>query len=197
MMNLTNMRIGKRLAVGFGIAVILTMVISITGWWASQALSTASDKALGEGSKALLCKAAMLDNTRVQAAVLKIATAPDKEHAEQYAAQLADIRVSLKAELGEMAAKASSETSRQLVQNFTAGIASQRETNNQAIQLATSGKRDEALQLLHGEAGSKMAATAAMADQLSDWETKKRAEAIEEAAQILTKVHLILGILSM
>ncbi len=197
MMNLTNMRIGKRLAVGFGIAVILTMVIAITGWWASQSLSAASEKALNEGSKLLLCKTAMLDTSKIQSTVLEIATAPDKKHAEQYSAQLADLRASLKAGLAEMGAKATSETSRQLVQNIAAGVASQRETNNQAVDLAMNGKRDEALQLLHGEAGTRMAATAAIADQLSAWETKKRDEGVEEEAQIITKVHLILGILSL
>ncbi|HUI84880.1 MAG TPA: MCP four helix bundle domain-containing protein, partial [Candidatus Binatia bacterium] len=189
MMNLTNMRIGKRLGVGFGIAIVLTVVIAITGWWASQSINTAADKALSEGSKALLTKTAMLDNVTIQTLVLRITNAPDAGRRQQYTARLIETRQTLKSELAEIESIAASETSKRLAQEFTAGVTTQRETNNQIMELVNNGKRDEAMQLVHGEAGTRMASTAAVAQQLADWEVKKRDDALQEKAAVTLKMR--------
>ena len=197
MMNLTNMRIGKRLAVGFGIAIVLAIAIAGTGWWSSQAINTVGDYALGEGAKLLLTHKTMLNVSTIDDLVLRIATAPDKNHADQYQAQLAEARQAVKAQLAEIQDRAASETSKQLARDLTAAFAAQRETNNRALDLAAAGKRDEALQLLHGEAGTRMVATSSIADQLAKWEESKRSAAVEEKAAIAAKARWILGILSL
>ena len=197
MMNLTNMRIGKRLAVGFGIAVALSMAISITGWWAGQSINSAAERALSEGTKTLLTRVAIYRTFKIEVLVHKIITAPDEERRKQYQAQLADERQVLKAQLSEIQEKAASETSRQLSQSLATAVASWRETNNRAIDLALSGKRDEALQLMHGEASAKMDTAADIANHLADWENNKRQAAVEEEAAITLKARWILGILSL
>ena len=196
-MNLTNMRIGKRLAMGFGIAIVLAIAIAATGWWASQAINAESDKALDEGAKLLLTHKTMLSISTVDELVLKAATAPDKNHADRYQAQLTEARQSVKTQLAEIQDRASSDTSKQLARDLAAAFAAQRETNNRALDLAVAGKRDEGLQLLHGEAGVRMVATAGVAEQLAKWEESKRTAAIEEKAAIAARSRWILGILSL
>ena len=197
MMNLTNMRIGKRLAVGFGIAIVLAIAIATTGWWASQSINAASDKALGEGAKLLLTHKTMLNISTLDELVLKATTAPDKNHADQYQAQLMEARQSVKTQLEEIQERASSETSKQLARDLNTTFAAQRETNNRALDLAAAGKRDEALRMLHSEAGAKMAATSSIADQLARWEENRRTAAVEEKTAIAAKSRWILGILSL
>jgi methyl-accepting chemotaxis protein len=197
MMNLTNMRIGKRLAVGFGIAIVLAIGIAGTGWWSGQSINAAGDKALDEGSKLLLTHKTMLNVSTIEELVLKATTAPDKNHADQYQAQLTETRQAVRTQLAEIQDRAASETSKQLARDLTAAFAAQRETNYRALDLAAAGKRDEALQLLHGEAGARMVATSSIADQLAKWEENKRTAVVEEKAAIAAKARWILGILSL
>jgi methyl-accepting chemotaxis protein len=197
MTNLTNMRIGKRLAVGFGIAIVLAVVIAATGWWACQSLNAATDKTLAQGSRMLLRNKAFLEDTNINLLVIRSVTAPDKEHSNQYQAQLMEMRQTLKAELAEIEESAVSEAARQLAHELTASIAAQRATNNHAIDLAASGKRDEALVLLHGEAADKIAATKAVEKQFADVGDKQRALLIEEKDAVTAKARWILGILSL
>lgn len=196
MMNLTNMRIGKRLAVGFGIAIVLAIAIAATGWWAIQSINTAGSKALAQGTRNLERSKAMEDISLVYILMLKGVTAADKEHRDQYQVQLTETRERLKSELTEIENGTASAEARQLAENLTAAAAAQRETNDRAWNLAAIGKRDEALQLMHGEGGVHMAASLTVAQQLADRSEKQRNELIEEQAAITTRARWILGILS-
>ena len=197
MMNLTNMRIGKRLTLGFGLAIVLAIAIAGTGWWASHAVDVAGDRIAAQGSRNLLRNKAMLDNSDVNLLVLKSATSPDKQHWNDYQAQLAKVREKRNQELTEIENGAVTAEARQLTQSLAAAIAAQRETNDRVMELAASGKRDEALQLIHGEAGSRMIATMAVEQQLADLGEKQRNQDIEEKAAITAKARWILGILSL
>jgi methyl-accepting chemotaxis protein len=139
----------------------------------------------------------LLDLSSVESIVLRIATAPDKERMEQYSSQLSDVRQEYKESLAQITAGVDSEAGKQLIQNLTADILAWRETNNRAIDLAVGGKHDEALQLLHGEAGVRMAATAAVAKQLADFGEKRRSEAVEDESRIAAKMRWILGLLAL
>lgn len=196
MMNLKDMRIGKRLALGFGIAIVLAIAIAATGWWANESVSTAADKASAQGGRNLLRSKAMQDNSFTNYIVLKIVTAPDKEHENAYKAQLAEMRQTLKAELAEIESGAVSAEAKQLAANMVAATAAQRETNNHAMDLAANGKRDQAMQLMHGEAGERMAATLSVEEQLLNLSSRQREELIAEKAAITSKARWILGILS-
>ena len=44
MTNLTNMRIGKRLAVGFGVSAVLMLVMAIVAWWGMATMDQAADR---------------------------------------------------------------------------------------------------------------------------------------------------------
>jgi methyl-accepting chemotaxis protein len=197
MMNLTNMRIGKRLAVGFGLAIVLAMGIAATGWWSGHAIDDAANRTIAQGSRNLLRSQAMTDNALINFLALKSVTAPDNQHRNDYQPQLAEARQRLKSELTEIENGTATAEARHLAESLTAATAAQRETNNRAMELAVNGKHDEALAVMHGEAGVRMADTFAVEQQLADLGEKQRNELIEEKAAITAKARWVLGILSL
>lgn len=197
MMNLANMRIGKRLAVGFGLAIVLAIAIAGTGWWAAQAINTAGDKALAQGTRNLLRSKIVQDLSLIDFFVLKVITAPDKEHANQSLTHLAELRDKMKTQLTEIQNGAISAEAKQLAANLILAVAAQRETNDRAIQLAGNGKRDEAAQLIQGEGSARIEASLAIAEQLAGVSERQRNELIEEKGATANKADWMLGILTL
>ena len=79
MLNLTNMRLGKRLEVGFGTCLGLTVVMMIGAWWGQTATERASAVMADRYQKMVMARSLMLQVTDIYEQILHIATTKDMQ----------------------------------------------------------------------------------------------------------------------
>ena len=113
MMNLTNMRIGKRLGLGFGIAVVLTLTIAGVGWWGITTVNSAQDEAIAYTNNAVRARAINNDVTDIYLAIWHIATTSDRASQQEYRAALQKSREQYKTRIAEAKANAHTEQGKQ------------------------------------------------------------------------------------
>src|SRR5277367_2183009 len=94
MMNLTNMRIGKRLGVGFGIALLLAASIAATAWWGLTAVGNAQDEAVSFTAKALRSATIANNVNSIYLAIWHIVSTKDQASKLEYKAALEELRKS-------------------------------------------------------------------------------------------------------
>jgi len=193
MMNLTNMRIGKRLGLGFGIAVVLTLTIAGVGWWGITTVNSAQDEAIAYTNNAVRARAINNDVTDIYLAIWHIATTSDRASQQEYRAALQKSREQYKTRIAEAKANAHTEQGKQLMGKVDGELAAARELNNQVLDLVGQGKQKEAVALFT-EAGSKQFAH--IDEQLAalcQWEEGLAKKAAEDADAIDLRARMILG----
>ncbi len=154
MMNLTNMRIGKRLAVGFGASVLLTVAMAGTAWWGLAAAGQAQREAVTFSAKAVVTRTIANDVANIYLAIWHIATTKDVESRQEYKADLEKSRESYRASMADAKAHAKTETGRQMMSKLEDSLAAAREVNVRTVDLAMAGKDSEAIALFT-ETGTK------------------------------------------
>ncbi|MGB9254781.1 MAG: methyl-accepting chemotaxis protein [Candidatus Korobacteraceae bacterium] len=193
MMNLTNMRIGKRLTVGFGISVLLTVAMAATAWWGLAATSQAQKEALTFATKAVQTRTIAKEVSDIYLAIWHIATTKDQESRQEYKAALEKARESYRAAMADARAHARTEKGKQLMAQVDESLAAARELNVHVVDLAMAGKENEAITLFT-ETGSKQLKTIdEQLGQLCQWEEELANESATAADALGTKVRWILA----
>jgi len=193
MMNLTNMRIGKRLAVGFGLSLALTLAIAAVGWWGITCVNSAQDQAITYTQKALRARSINNNVNDLYLAMWHIATAQDRSVQQQYVAVLQKARESYKKRMAEAVANSHTETGKQMMAKIDESLASAREVNDRVIELAGEGKQQEALALLSGDGTRLFAIIDDQVEALCQWEDGLAKKAAEDADAVDLRARTILA----
>jgi methyl-accepting chemotaxis protein len=193
MLNLTNMRIGKRLAVGFGISVLLTIAMAATAWWGLAATNQAQKEALTYATKAVQTRTIAKEVSDIYLAIWHIATTKDQESRQEYKAALEKARESYRAAMAEAKAHARTEKGKQLMAQVDESLAAARDLNVHVVELAMAGKESEAIALFT-ETGTKQLKVAdEQLTQLCQWEEDLASESAGAAETLGTKVRWVLA----
>src|SRR5271157_2125659 len=107
MINLANMKVGKRLALGFGTCLVLTLGIAGMAWWGLSALKRASDDAQLQSSRALTAKGMALDTANIYLDIWHITATDDQGKKLAHKSSLEKSRESYKKKLAELKAQIS------------------------------------------------------------------------------------------
>jgi len=193
MMNLTNMRIGKRLAVGFGIALALTLTIAAVGWWGIATVNSAQDEAIAYTNNAVRARAINNDVTDIYLAIWHIATTSDRASQQEYRAALQKSREVYKNRISEARANAHSEQSKQLLTKIDEALAASREVNNRVVELVSQGKQQEAIALFSETGTKQFAAVDEQLEALCHWEEDQSKKAADAADALDLRARMILG----
>jgi methyl-accepting chemotaxis protein len=145
-MNLiSNMRIGKKLGVVFGGAVLLVVSIAGLAIWALQAANAAGDQRFDAKRTQSASNAIEADLAEI-GLNLGFAEGSEQSLTENLSA-VEQHRKELKQALDELTALASDDEDRRLLANLQQAVSSWKEMNNRTIDLLRAGKRKEAAQL--------------------------------------------------
>ena len=114
-MNLANMRLGKRLALGFGILTAFTLGIAVMAWWGNRSVNLALDNALGEADKMRLAQevSSLVDNINMN--IWNIAGNKDQAKKQEYKAEIGKLRESYKKRMEELKAGVQTGTGKELL----------------------------------------------------------------------------------
>ncbi len=191
-MNLTNMKLGKRLGLGFGIVAAFTLILAAIAWWGLSSINQAMGTIQDEANKMSLAKDVntQVDNIRLN--IWKIVTSKDMAGKQDAKADIEKLREAYKKNMEVLKASATTETGKQLLANLEGTIAATRDVNNAIIDASYKGKDAEAVSLCAVEAAQKMAKIRIAMNEFIDWRTKRMTEASDAAQAIYVRIRWIL-----
>jgi methyl-accepting chemotaxis protein len=185
------LKVGKRLALGFGSAFALTIGMAAVAFAGLVALKHASDHSQEQSRKMAVIQAASVDVASIDLDIWQIVTAKDAHERQELRAALGQTRSTYMARLAQLAE--SSEAGKEQIEKIQSALAAARDVNDQAVDLAMNGDGAKALSLFVGEGAPKRQAIfQAMADY-RDWQdgqVKKTQHAME---QLQSRVYWLLA----
>lgn len=197
MINLADMKIGKRLALGFGICLVLTMGLAITAFWGLHSLKSASDKATYELNRMANIKAASVDVSNLYLNIWRLVTAKDAQDRQDFKEASDKSRSDYAGKLNALESTAS-EQGREQLAKVDAAVLNAKETNVRVVSEAMRGELDKALADYTAPEATKgrQAIIQAMAEY-GDFQQQK-VNAIQVAMdETLTRLYWVLAILAL
>jgi methyl-accepting chemotaxis protein len=195
MINLANMKVGKRLAVGFGTCLVLTVGISAMAWWGLTSLKRASDNAQTQAAMALTAKAMALDVADIYLDIWHLAGVDNEGERLAYKSALEKAREDYKGKLQDLKSKASTGTGKELLQKIETAVADARDVNLRITDLAMQGNSKEAVPLLAGTGSKKMTVFMQTVKDFNDYREERANETRHEIETLLSRVYWLLGLL--
>jgi methyl-accepting chemotaxis protein len=183
------MRIGKRLALGFGLCTVLVIVMAGVAWWGIAATNDAADRRALQRSKTVVAQSILSDVNKVRAIVISIAAESSADVRLQLKNELADTRASCGKKMQELASFNDSGEGRQLLGNIQAVIQQWRVVNNQTIDLAMQGNNAEATRMTLSAGRRFQTAAEASVRQYVDFRNHRVAEAAAERDRTTARVR--------
>ena len=151
MLNLTNMKIGRRIATGFGTLVVLLMITTILSWWGNGAVKTKMGDSLEESGKISLIRQAAGEIDEVYLNLWTILGLPDPAQREQQKACIADHRAVYVKILADLHARTGTETGRALLAKLDDALLAARAVNNRVVDEGMNGRQAEGRELFARE----------------------------------------------
>jgi methyl-accepting chemotaxis protein len=193
---LSDMKIGKKLGMGFGVLMVLLLILSAISWWQLTIMDQSLKTALEEASKMNTIQdvGASVDNiylemwamiaTRDSTSRQAHKTAMDK-HREQY-----------KKQMEELKATSETQTGKELLAKVDEDLASARELNLRVTEMAlkADGQDPAAMELFGSDGAKNMAKLDAAIDDVVSWREKRVREANASAAAAYLHGRIILGV---
>jgi methyl-accepting chemotaxis protein len=186
------MRIGKRLAVGFGMSLLLTLTIAGTGWWGITNVNRAQDAAVAYTENAVRARTIANDLADLYLSIWHIATARDQASKQEYKAALDKSRADYAANIAEAKAQASTEDVKHAITTIENSLAAAREVNNHVVDLAMQGHEAEAVALLTATGSKQFKVIDDALDEFCTAEERRASEAAKSADLMDAKARMIL-----
>jgi len=192
MMNLGNMRLGKRLAVGFGILTAFTIWIAVQAWWGSKSIDRATGDALDESAKMRTAQKIFSQIQDVYLHLWNIAGNKDMAKKQELKAEVGKLRESYKKGLDELKGVAKTDAGKQMLGKVEETVGASRDLNNQVVDLGLKGREVEALTLYAREGMDKMKKVNQAFEDFISWREKRLTEAKAEAEAVSTRMRWLL-----
>jgi methyl-accepting chemotaxis protein len=195
MMKLGNMRIGKRLALGFGVLILLTLVIGGMAWWGIRTVHDTQNEAVTFAEKSVRARTIANDVQNIYLAIWHIATTKDAASQQEYKAELEKSRAAYKALIAEARSQTVTERGMQLLTKIDDSLTAAREVNIRTVDLAMQGHSDEAVALFTDTGSRQLKAVNQQVNELCDWQAQLQKDADEKATAAEVRTSWILGVM--
>ncbi len=188
---LTNMKIGKRLGLGFGIMVLMLLGMMTAAIWGLASLDDSMGQISREAHVSRLAAAVDSDVRDINTRMATLIMFQDKAKKEEVLRGLQTLRERYKKRVDELKSLTKTDTGREKLANLEQTIANGRDTNNKATELSMAGKNDEALKVM-AEGTHLMEKIYQAVDDLEEWRGKRMNEIQEMASASYSKIRLLL-----
>ena len=144
---LAKMRLGKRLAVGFGLLSVLTVTIVVVGWWGLYDSESAGQNLTAQLRRTAEVKSMQLDLDNIALHLVQLAGTEDKRAEEQAVSEINEIRSSYREKLAQVKQSSTTDEERRMIQRIEDAFTASRDVNNRVMDLALKEKNKEAIAL--------------------------------------------------
>lgn len=193
MFNLTNMKLAKRLTVGFASLTILAIGLGGLAWWGAQAINSRMSIALKMRGQSFEIQEVNTIVNRIAVQVWRLAN--EKTLAEKQAdkAQLLSLREVYKAKLDQLSQSAATDLEKQLAEQIVTRAAAWRDLNNRVIELALADRTAEAISLCGGEALEVGKNVDRAVNEMIAYRGTLENKALSDANQTIVKVQRVVA----
>jgi hemerythrin-like metal-binding protein len=185
MINLNNLKTGKRLAIGFGTLAVLLLLLSATAWWEMSAINKGMDTALTQQGKLVKLKdvATALDNIYLD--MWGLVTAKDATEKQARQASIEARRTEYRKWLAELKAAAASKEDKDLLANLEAAVDGSKDINQRVTDMAlkADGLDAKALEVFEAEGEKQMREKIDPAIMALTTYREKRVGQVDDAAE--------------
>jgi len=140
----TDVKIGKRLLIGFGILLILVLGGNGFSLWGNNTFHQALNKAILYSDKLELAYQMGSNVDSIYLHIVELTMAKNTAQIEEMQAQIAAHRSEYTKEMDELKAAATNDTDSQLLATIEDSLAAAKDVNNEVISLSLAGKSDQA-----------------------------------------------------
>jgi methyl-accepting chemotaxis protein len=189
---LDNMKIGKRLGVGFGVLAVLMLLIAGAAMWGLYSIGNSMTEASGVSHRTLLATKISQDVRDIYKAVslMVMNTEKSKKEENQKALQLA--REHYKTRLDELKSQIRNQAGKDLIAKIEQSITDARVVTGKVEELTMAGKEAEAAVIFNEQYVGALEKICVAADDLGKWEEVQVKEVNEQAAALASQVRWIL-----
>ena len=195
MSTLGNMKIGRRLTVGFGVIVGAFIATVLAGLWGLGQVNNYVDDAMEETGKSLKAAAISVDVHAIAEHLGALVLTKDKQQQETLGQEIAQYRTDYKALVGELAAAAKTPKGKQLLETMNTKLAAAREFNVKAQELALAGKSAEAAKVFTEDVMPAMAELESTVNELQQWRLVRLQEVETKSEELYGwfKILILIG----
>jgi methyl-accepting chemotaxis protein len=170
---LKNMKVGRRLAMGFGVVLVLLVVGSAVGIMGLMEINKDFDSCMAEAKKIALAGEVKAQCQQILTDIPNIILASDKAQKEALLQDIKGARELYSKDMETLKAQAKTQQGTELLGALENVLASGRETNNKAIKLGMEGKAQEAGALYTRESMKINKDIIGAVDKFIDWRHKR------------------------
>ncbi len=193
MIDLGNMKIGKRLGLGFSVVGALTLGIALLAWWGNSTVGQATDELLRQTSLRAAARSVSVQVKDIYLAIYSLAGVRDEGTRQAQKIKLDKLRAGYKKLMDTLQNASKTEEEKRLLSKIENALADGRGLNNQILSLSDSGQFTEAIALLKDEEVKRDAIEATVNDYIA-LRQKWSEESDEAAKAAAAKVRwLLLG----
>ncbi len=197
MFNLANMKIGKRLSVGFTLAVLLTVVIAALAWRGMNSMNEATTRRSVQRTRSVTAQSVLTEIATARSIILSLAQEKNSEKRAALKSELQRLRADYKKNLDELRAGEQTESGKHKLDNIDQKITDWRTVNNQAIEIADQGQFDRAMALAGTSGSTNQAAIEGATQEFIDLLRTFIAESSKEADRTHSTINWTLGLLTL
>ena len=173
---LRNMKIGRRLGIGFGIIVVLLLGMTATALMQLAALNRMLDDSAAEAHKSLLAAGVSEDVRDISNLVASIILHKEKTQKDEFMKNLTTVRERYKKRMDELKADAKTQTGKDLLGKVEQSLADAREVNNKIIDFSMNGKDAEATKAFSEQASGLSEKIFKAAADVQEWRQQRLTE---------------------
>ncbi len=192
MLNLANMRLAKRLTVSFGVVTTLGLAIAAVARWGISSLHTEMATASERSEKIRLSLAVVSGVQRVENDIWSIIVSKDVAEKQKHKADLETSRETRTKDMGQLKALLRLEKGRELYAGIETALQAATATNDELINLATTGKEAEAQTLFLEKGQDLNDRVRAAAEEMVAFQHKLNVDGEELSRTTIARVNTLL-----
>jgi methyl-accepting chemotaxis protein len=189
---LQNMKIGKRLGVGFGMLVLLLLGMSGAALWGVASMGQSMDASMEEARKSMLAAGVSEDVRDIGLMIAHILLHQEQSEREDTQKSLQAVRDRYKKRLDELKSLAQTQSGKDLIGKLEKAIADAREANGKATELALARKDAEAGKIYTEQCEVNMDKVFAAVGEIRGWREKRMKEINGQAHELEGSVRWVL-----
>jgi methyl-accepting chemotaxis protein len=195
MINLANMKVGRRLALGFGICLVLTIGIGSMAYWGLASLKRASDDLQDQTNRMLVVKDASVDIANLYLGIWHTVTEKDPDARAEYKSGLDKTRANYVAKLAKLKDSGATDAGKAQMAKIETAVADASDLNTRIADQAMRGDVSKALSDFAGDGTDKgLAIFQAMAEYCA-WQNLQVQATQHNMEKVLSRVYFLLGIM--
>jgi methyl-accepting chemotaxis protein len=195
MSKLADMKVGKRLGLGFGTCLALTIAIAAMAYWGLASLKHASDNLQDQSNRMLVIKDASVDIANLYLDIWHVVTTKDPQARQEYKEALDKTRATYAAKLAKLKNAGNPEYGREQMEKIEAAVANAKALNLSVVDNAMKGDNAKALSDFAGEGTVKgQGIFQAMADYC-EWQQQQVTATQQAMDQVQSRVYWLLAIM--